>query len=124
MDNPAYDEQKSRAQIMKYYAHCLLMRPEITVFGLKDWIVREYLKSSTIVAEMKQPVDPSSLRHQIFDHLTQFVQTGTRVIMYLLVAFRPDYFEVQLAALLPRNIHPISIPKKLWLVETDCICVT
>ena len=84
---------------MKSYAHSPAMRPEVIVFGLKDWIIREYQKSSTKVAELEQSVDPNLLRRQIFDHLVSIVQTGSRAFMYLLVAMRPNHFGIPLASL-------------------------
>lgn len=98
-DNPDYDEQVSRVDTMKSYAHSLLMRPELVVFGLKDWVVTEYQKSSALVAEMEQPVDPYNSRNQLFDHLTNVAQTGSRAIMYLLIALKADYFGTPLASL-------------------------
>jgi ATP-binding cassette, subfamily B, bacterial len=98
-ENPEYNEQISRAETMKLYAHSVSMRPELTLFGLKEWVVREYQKSSTIVEEMEQPVDPYNLRNQLFDHFTNIAQTGSRAIMYLLIALKADYFRTPLASL-------------------------
>src|SRR5215471_381147 len=84
---------------MKFYAHSLSMRPELIILGLKDWIVREYQRSSSLVAEMEQPVDPNNLRSQILEHIESFARTGSRAIMYLLVALKSDYFGIPLASL-------------------------
>jgi ABC-type multidrug transport system fused ATPase/permease subunit len=97
--NREYTEHVSRASTMKSYAHSISMRPELILFGLKDWVVREYQKSSNLIAEMEQPVDPFSVRHQVYDYFTSFAQTGSRAIMYLMVALKPDYFGIPLASL-------------------------
>ena len=99
---------------MKFYAHSLSMRPELTILGLKDWVVREYQKSSSFVAEMEQPVDPNNLRHQFFDHVASFARTGSRAIMYLLVALKSDYFEVPLASLTYLEQSSQSLFQKTW----------
>jgi ABC-type multidrug transport system fused ATPase/permease subunit len=98
-EDPDYEEQISRAQAMKSYSHSPPMRPELIVFGLKDWVVKEYQKSSAIAAEMEKPVDPYNFRNQLFDHLTNVAQTGSRAIMYLLIALKADYFDTPLASL-------------------------
>jgi ABC-type transport system involved in cytochrome bd biosynthesis fused ATPase/permease subunit len=112
--NPEYSEQSSRAETMKSYAHSVTMRPELTIFGLKDWVVKEYQKSSAMVAEMEQPVDPNGVRHQIYDHITNFTQTGSRAIMYLLVALKSDYFEIPLPTLTYLEQSSQNLFQKTW----------
>ena len=97
--NPEYEEQVSRAATMKYYAHSSGMRPELTLFGLKDWVVQQYTKASTAVAEMEQPADPNTLRNRMYDWISEFGQTASRASMYLLVALRPGYFGIPLPEL-------------------------
>ena len=112
--NPAYTEQVSRANTMKSYAHSISMRPELTLFGLKDWVVNEYQKASLLVAEMEKPVDPNSWRHQVYDHITNFAQTGSRAVMYLLVAVRTDYFGMPLPTLTYLEQSSQSLFMKTW----------
>jgi ABC-type transport system involved in cytochrome bd biosynthesis fused ATPase/permease subunit len=97
--DPVYIEQSTRAETMKFYAHSLAMRPELSVFGLKNWVLREYQKSSNIIAEMEQPAQPGSAQHQFYNYLVSFAQTGTRAMMYLLVAIKSDYFRIPLPSL-------------------------
>jgi ABC-type multidrug transport system fused ATPase/permease subunit len=99
---------------MKSYAHSLSMRAELILFGLKDWVVREYQKSSLLIAELEQPVDPYNLQHQLYDHVTNITQTGTRAIMYLLVAFKSDYFRIPLASLTYLEQSSQSLFQKTW----------
>ena len=75
------------------------MRAEIILFGLKDWVVGEFQKATDIITEMDQPTDPNNFRYQVYDHLTNFVQTGSRALMYLLVAVKSDYFGLPLPTL-------------------------
>jgi ATP-binding cassette, subfamily B, bacterial len=84
---------------MKYYAHSVGMRPEITLFGLKNWVVEQYQKASIAIAQMEEPVDPNSLPNRIWNWMTEFGQTTSRASMYLLVALRPGYFKIPLSEL-------------------------
>jgi ABC-type multidrug transport system fused ATPase/permease subunit len=99
---------------MKSYAHSLPMRAELSLFGLKDWVVQEYQKSAALIAELEQPADPYNLRHQLYEHFTNVAQTGTRAIMYLLVALKSDYFEIPLASLTYLEQSSQSLFQKTW----------
>lgn len=112
--NPAWNEQVSRAETMKSYAHSLPMRAELSLFGLKDWVVQEYQKSSALVEELEQPLDPYNYLNQLYDHFTNVAETGTRAIMYLLVAFKPDYFGIPLASLTYLEQSSQSLFQKTW----------
>ena len=111
---PAYAEHSSRAETMRSYAHSVSMRPELTLFGLKDWVVKEYQKSAAMVADMEQPIDPNSLRNQIYDHFANFVQTGSRALMYVVVALRSDYFGIPLPTLTYLEQSSQSLFQKTW----------
>ena len=112
--NQEYDEHISRASTMKSYAHSISMRPELTLFGLKDWVVREYQKSSNLVAEMERPVDQYSFRNQVYEYFTSFAQTSSRAIMYLMVALKPDYFGIPLASLTFLEQSSQTLFVKVW----------
>ena len=90
------------------------MRPELIVLGLKEWVVREYQKSSSLVAEMEQPVDQNNLRNQVFEHIESFARTGSRAIMYLLVALKSDYFEIPLASLTYLEQSSQALFQRTW----------
>ena len=109
-----YTEHLSRAETMKRYAHSLAMRPELSVFGLKDWVVREYQKASNIVAELDRPVQPNSLRNQVYNQIISFAQTGSRAIMYLLVAMKSDYFGIPLPSLAYLEQSTQSLFNQTW----------
>jgi ABC-type multidrug transport system fused ATPase/permease subunit len=98
-ENQELEDEYSRAQTMKWFAHSFSMRPEIIVFGLRDWVVKEYQKASAIVGDMQNSTNPSSLTHQIYDLTASFIQTGSRAVMYLLLAMKPDHFGLPLASL-------------------------
>lgn len=108
---------------MKSYAHSLAMRPELTIFGLKDWVVQEYQKSSLLIAELEQPVDPYNIQHQLYDHFTNVAQTGARAIMYLLVALKSDYFRIPLASLTYLEQSSQSLFQKTWGIWERVGCV-
>lgn len=99
---------------MKFYAHSLAMRPELTVLSLKDWVVREYQKSSSLIAEMEQPVDPNNIRHQFLEHVASCARTGSRAIMYLLVAMKSDYFGIPLASLTYLEQSSQALFQRTW----------
>ena len=84
---------------MKYYAHSIGMRPELTLFGLKNWVVEQYTKASMAIAEMKEPTDPNRLPNKMWGWMNEFSQTACRTSMYLLVALRPGYFGIPLPEL-------------------------
>jgi ABC-type multidrug transport system fused ATPase/permease subunit len=75
------------------------MRPELTIFGLKQWIVAEYQRCSARIAEMEQPVRPNSVRMRFYESLNDLAQTGSMALMHLLVALNPTYFGIPLPEL-------------------------
>jgi ATP-binding cassette, subfamily B, bacterial len=99
---------------MKFYAHSLSMRPELTILGLRDWVVREYQKSSSLVAEMELPADPNNLRDQFLEHIESLARTGSRAIMYLLVALKSDYFGIPLASLTYLEQSSQALFQRTW----------
>jgi ABC-type multidrug transport system fused ATPase/permease subunit len=77
-------------------------RPEISIFGAKDWIIQHYTKlSESIVSlresgrlEMKQETSPF-----IQQHVFPLLHSGARALMYLVVAYQPDYFGMPISQL-------------------------
>jgi len=84
---------------MQNFAHSRAFRPEVMVFSLQSWIIAQYRKASDIISAYERPADPNSLRHQILDHFTNFIQMSSRATMYLVVALMPNYFSMPLASL-------------------------
>src|SRR5271163_1120330 len=92
-------ESLQRASTMQNFAHSRTFRPEVMVYSLQSWIIAQYRKASNIISEYERPADPNSLRHQIIDHFTNFIQMSSRATMYLVVALMPSYFAMPLASL-------------------------
>src|SRR5579871_919538 len=129
-ENPEYDEQLSRAATMKYYAHSVGMRPELILFGLKNWVVEQYQKASLAISEMEEPTDPNNLKNKIWNWCNEFGQTACRASMYLLVALRPGYFRIPLPELtyLEQNsqqlfLRTISTWKRIGYVFHDMMAI-
>jgi ABC-type multidrug transport system fused ATPase/permease subunit len=99
---------------MKSFAYSISMRPELVLLDLKDWLVKEYQRSSAIIAEMEEPTDTNSFRQQVYEHVTNLIQNGSRAMMYLLVAFRSDYFGIPLSILIYLEQSSQSLFLKIW----------
>jgi ABC-type multidrug transport system fused ATPase/permease subunit len=98
---------------MKSFAYSISMRPELILLDLRDWVVNEYQRSSAIIAEM-EPTDGNSFRQQVYEHVTNLIQNGSRAIMYLLVAFKSDYFGIPLSILIYLEQSSQSLFLKIW----------
>lgn len=107
-------EHVTRAETMKAFTYSVPMRPELILFNLKDWIIKEYRKSSKIIKEMEQPRNSTSFSRQIYYHLINFLQTASRVTIYLLIAFRSDYFGIPLSLLIYLEQSSQSLFLKTW----------
>jgi len=115
---------------MKYYAHSVGMRPELILFGLKNWVVEQYQKASLAISEMEEPTDPNNLKNRIWNWCNEFGQTACRASMYLLVALRPGYFRIPLPELtyLEQNsqqlfLRTISTWKRIGYVFHDMMAI-
>jgi ABC-type multidrug transport system fused ATPase/permease subunit len=97
--NPNQDEHSLRIEIMKNYSSSLEMRPEIMVFGLKNWIIKEYQNSTRLLSRFARPEMVITFRAQFLEYLSSSFETGMRALMYLLVAFKPHHFDIPLASL-------------------------
>jgi ABC-type transport system involved in cytochrome bd biosynthesis fused ATPase/permease subunit len=77
-------------------------RPELAIFGTKQWMVERFAKLSELVAVIKE-----SGRYEyhleeppfIHRHLFPLLHSGSRALMYLVVAFQPDYFGMPISQL-------------------------
>ena len=72
------------------------------IFGAKDWLVRRFLELSDLVLaadeagkfEWKEPQPPF-----IHRHLFPMLHSGARALLYLVVAYQPDYFGMPISQL-------------------------
>jgi ABC-type transport system involved in cytochrome bd biosynthesis fused ATPase/permease subunit len=77
-------------------------RPEVSIFGAKDWIVQYYTSlSETITALRETGKLDVKLRNGTFihQHIFPLIHSGARALMYLTVAFQPDYFGMPISQL-------------------------
>ncbi len=77
-------------------------RPELTIFGTREWMVERFSKLSALVAiiQAKGRLDYSpEPQPWVRRHLFPLLQSGARAFLYLVVAFRPDYFGMPISQL-------------------------
>jgi ABC-type multidrug transport system fused ATPase/permease subunit len=78
--------------------------PEILIFGAKDWLVQKFdnLSSLLIQAQQERQVRQGHTK-EWWDLMTQNLvpmgQAGLRALMYLTVAYNPNYFRMPLTQL-------------------------
>ena len=77
-------------------------RPEVLIFDAKDWIVQRFAKLSGLIAQLNE-LGKVQWRKQrppfIMRHIFPLLQSGARALLYLIVAFQPDYFSMPLSQL-------------------------
>jgi ABC-type multidrug transport system fused ATPase/permease subunit len=77
-------------------------RPELAIFGTKQWMVERFAKLSELVAVIKESgryeyhLEEPPFLHR---HLFPLLHSGSRALMYLVVAFQPDYFGMPISQL-------------------------
>jgi ABC-type multidrug transport system fused ATPase/permease subunit len=77
-------------------------RPELAIFGTKQWMVERFAKLSELVAVIKESgryeyhLEEPPFLHR---HLFPLLHSGSRAVMYLVVAFQPDYFGMPISQL-------------------------
>ena len=74
-------------------------RPELTIFGAKDWLVNRYSTAIDLVSKVYETgrleyrPEPEPFFHE---NIYPLLHGGARAIMYLAVAFQPDYFQMSI----------------------------
>ena len=76
-------------------------RPEISIFGAKDWIIKHYTKLSDLFMNLKESGkliirQDVQLFHQ---HVIPLLHSSARALMYLTVAYQPDYYGIPVSHL-------------------------
>jgi ABC-type multidrug transport system fused ATPase/permease subunit len=91
-----------RKRVLNSLGRDVSARPELTMFGAKDWIVDQYAKVAKLVAALKEQGklqrkknEPPWLQRQI----QPLLNNGSRALLYLIVAFQPDYFDMPISQL-------------------------
>ena len=77
-------------------------RPEILIFDAKDWVIQRFAKLTGLIAQLNE-IGKVQWRKQrppfITRHIFPLLQSGARALLYLIVAFQPDYFSMPLSQL-------------------------
>ena len=103
-----YDDEESILQTkmhwLKQLARSTNSRPEIMIYGAKQWIVEYYKYMSTLITKLKEEGKLDSRREEdhtpFFQrHVLPLIHSGARALMYLVVAFQPDYFGMPISQL-------------------------
>ena len=89
---------------LKSVARSTNSRPEINIFGAKDWIVKYYQEMSNQLSSLKESGKLSAENEDngtpfIQRHVLPLIHSGARALMYLTVAFQPDYFGMPISQL-------------------------
>lgn len=76
----------------------LSYRPELTIFGAKDWLVSQYTRLLDSVTKVREEGKLQSYQPQdpFRENLYPLLQGGARALMYLAVAFKPDHFQMSI----------------------------
>lgn len=93
---------ESRLAWLERTARSTSARPELMIFGAKDWIVKTYTNLMERVTSIKEQgklvtkeVEAPFLQKQIFPLL----HSGARALMYIIVAYQPEYFGMPISQL-------------------------
>jgi ATP-binding cassette, subfamily B, bacterial len=77
-------------------------RPEILIFGARDWMVERFAKLSELLAVLHETANVDWRRDElpfIYEHILPMLHSGARALIYLVVAYRPDYFGMPISQL-------------------------
>jgi ABC-type multidrug transport system fused ATPase/permease subunit len=82
-----------------------MARRELLIFGAKEWIVRGYTELSELMVRLTDPksvsdtLDLKETQAQVVRRFFPQLDTGFRSLIYLFVAFNPDYFGMPISQL-------------------------
>ena len=77
-------------------------RPEVLIFGAKKWLVQRYSELSELLVKTNEEGRLIYNRKEapfIHRHLFPMLHSGARALLYLVVAFQPDYFGMPISQL-------------------------
>jgi len=79
-------------------------RPELLIFGAHDWFIKRYNLVTELLLKAKeerkrQDGDYNSYHDLLANNLVPMAQVGLRALMYLIVAYQPNYFQMPLSQL-------------------------
>jgi len=91
-----------RKSVVNRLARDVSARPELMIFGAKDWIVEQYALLTDLVSALKERGRLHVKRREppfFHRHIVPLLHSGSRAALYLLVAFQPDYFGMPISQL-------------------------
>jgi ABC-type multidrug transport system fused ATPase/permease subunit len=89
-------------EVLNRLARDTAARAELSMFGVKPWIIREYFEISNVVGRLKELGRLQLKKRQAsFFHrnVVPLLGSGSRALLYLIVAFQPNYFEMPISQL-------------------------
>ena len=71
-------------------------RREVLIFGAKEWILKRYIQLSETLERLREAnpsenVQVNGVRRRLFDNMFPQLDTGVKSLIYLFVAFHPEY---------------------------------
>jgi ABC-type multidrug transport system fused ATPase/permease subunit len=89
---------------MKKIAQDRVARPELLIFGAHDWFIRRYNYITDLLLHVKEKRkreerDYSEQYELLSQNFLPLSEVGLRALMYLAVAYQPDYFDMPLSQL-------------------------
>lgn len=88
-------------------------RRELLIFGAKDWILKRYTQLSEMITRLRDAhlvtVDLKGAQQSLVDKMFPQLDNGIKSLIYLFVAFNPDYFDMPISQLtfLESAVHGI-----------------
>jgi ABC-type multidrug transport system fused ATPase/permease subunit len=77
-------------------------RPELSMFGVKPWIIEQYTNISNLIVAKKEISRRQTRSRQppfFHRHIIPLLGSGFRSLLYLVVAFQPNYFDMPISQL-------------------------
>lgn len=77
----------------------ILARPEVAIFGAKEWLYKRYKTALDLVTKVRETGRLQYFAEQepfFHENIYPLLHGGARAAMYLAVAFQPDYFQMSI----------------------------
>jgi ABC-type multidrug transport system fused ATPase/permease subunit len=91
---------------VKRMAHDMNARPELAIFGASNWLLRRYGDLSEMLIGLREEgklkykdKGVSFFRSFFRRHILPLLGSGGKSLIYVIVAFRPDYFQMSISQL-------------------------
>lgn len=96
--------QRQRSSLVRI-AQDVSARRELSIFGAKDWLLQKYTQLSDAIDRLRErnsvdsKVNLQGFRDRLVTQMFPQLDSGIKSLIYLLVAFHPDYFGMPLSQL-------------------------